>query len=280
MNDIMVFKNAEFGQVRTLTIDGEPWFVGKDVASSLGYGNPRDALAKHVDSDDKNTVAIYDGIQGNPNMTLINESGLYSLIMSSKLPGAKQFKHWVTSEVLPSIRKHGAYMTPETLEKVLLNPDTIIQLATALKTEQEKRKALETDNARLLADNFSLLAENENQKQVIAEFQPIRQYVDEILSSPGTMVISQIAADYGMSAVQLNKILHEAGVQRKMNGQWILYRKHMRKGYTSSKTVHIVHTDGTPDVKIHTVWTQKGRLLIHKILSARGIHAVMDCESA
>lgn len=109
MNELQIFDNPEFGKIRGLMLDGDPWFVGKDVAGALGYSNPRDALARHVDSEDKNTVAFHDGIQGNPNMTIINESGLYSLILSSKLPTAKRFKHWVTSEVLPAIRKTGRY---------------------------------------------------------------------------------------------------------------------------------------------------------------------------
>lgn len=110
MNELKIFSNPDFGEVRTLSIDGEPWFVGKDVADILGYTNPRDALAKHVDDEDKNTVAICDGTPGNPNTTVINESGLYSLALSSKLPTAKKFKRWVTSEVLPAIRKHGGYV--------------------------------------------------------------------------------------------------------------------------------------------------------------------------
>lgn len=109
MNDLQIFNNPEFGQVRTVQIDGEPWFVGKDVAAALGYENTRDAIARHVDDEDKNTVAFHDGIQGNPNMTVINESGVYALIFGSKLESAKRFKHWVTSEVLPAIRKTGTY---------------------------------------------------------------------------------------------------------------------------------------------------------------------------
>lgn len=109
MNNIQIFSNTEFGKMRTLIIDGEPWFVGKDVAEALGYSNPRDALAKHVDDEDKNTVAFRDGTSGNPNVTIINESGLYSLILSSKLPSAKRFKRWITSEVLPTLRKNGTY---------------------------------------------------------------------------------------------------------------------------------------------------------------------------
>lgn len=272
MNELKIFENPEFGTIRTVEIKGEPWLVGKDVAEALGYSNPRDALATHVDDEDKATVAIHDGSQ-NRNMTAINESGLYSLVLSSKLPGAKQFRRWVTAEVLPSIRKHGAYMTPETIEKVLTDPDTIIQLATALKEERQKRKALETENT-------ALTAENEVQRQAIADFQPIKQYVDTILSSNGTMATSQIAADYDMSARSLNKILHEEGIQRNVNGQWILYKEYMGKGYTKSITIPITRSDGRPDTKLHTHWTQKGRLLIHEILTARGIQAVMDRQKA
>lgn len=113
MNDLQIFKNKEFGNVRVIEKDGEPWFVGKDVADALGYQNTRDALSTHVDSEDKNTVAIHDGNKGNPNQTIITESGLYSLVLSSKLPSAKQFKRWVTSEVLPAIRKTGSYTAPK-----------------------------------------------------------------------------------------------------------------------------------------------------------------------
>ena len=109
MNDLKVFENSEFGSIRTITINDEPWFIAKDVTEVLGYQNGRDAVKNHVDDEDKNTVAIHDGIAGNPNQTIINESGLYSLVLSSKLPSAKQFKRWVTKEVIPSIRKTGSY---------------------------------------------------------------------------------------------------------------------------------------------------------------------------
>ena len=110
-NEVQIFESAEFGKVRTIVKDGEPYFVGKDVADILGYTNSRKAIGDHVDEEDKNTVTIRDGIQGNPNLTIINESGVYALIFGSKLPKAKQFKRWVTSEVLPSIRKTGSYNT-------------------------------------------------------------------------------------------------------------------------------------------------------------------------
>lgn len=141
MNDLMIFKNPEFGEIRTVELAGEPWLVGMDVAEALGYSNPRDALDRHVDNEDKAAVGINDGSQSK-NMTIINESGLYSLVLSSKLPGAKKFKRWVTSEVLPSIRKHGAYMTSDTIDKMINSLEFGIKLLTALRDEQDKRKAL------------------------------------------------------------------------------------------------------------------------------------------
>ena len=142
MNELQIFVNKELGEIRALEINNEPWFVGKDVATILGYSNSSDALKKRVDEEDKG-VAKCDTLGGKQNLTIINESGLYSLILSSKLPNAKKFKRWVTNEVLPSIRKHGAYMTEDTIEKALTSPDFLIQLATKLKEEQEKSKQLE-----------------------------------------------------------------------------------------------------------------------------------------
>lgn len=142
MNDLQIFKNPEFGEIRTIEKDGEPWFVGKDVAAALGYEKPTDAVRKHVDVEDRG-ISKMETPSGAQETTIINESGLYSLVLSSKLPTAKKFKRWITSEVIPSIRKHGAYMTPDKLEEVLLKPDTLIQLAQNLKAEQEKRRALE-----------------------------------------------------------------------------------------------------------------------------------------
>ena len=142
MREIQIFENAEFGKIRTIVIDDEPWFVGKDVAAALGYSNVRDALAKHVDAEDKNTVAIRDGIQGNPNMTVINESGVYALVFGSKLPTARAFKRWVTHEVLPAIRKTGSYHASGSYMI-----DDPIERARAWIREQEERKQLAAANA-------------------------------------------------------------------------------------------------------------------------------------
>ena len=136
-NELQLFQNPDFGGVRGLTIDGEPWLVGKDVALVLGYGNSRDALSRHVDDEDKNTVVIHDGTSGNPNMTIINESGLYSLIFSSKLPNAKKFKRWVTSEVLPAIRKTGQYRRKEAGRDVTV--DDYLKAASIVATCRNER---------------------------------------------------------------------------------------------------------------------------------------------
>lgn len=142
MTDLQIFNSPEFGTIRTIDKGGEPWFVGKDVAAALGYEKPTDAVRKHVDVEDRG-ISKMETPSGAQETTIINESGLYSLVLSSKLPTAKKFKRWVTSEVIPSIRKHGGYLTPDKLEEVLLKPDTLIQLAQNLKAEQEKRRALE-----------------------------------------------------------------------------------------------------------------------------------------
>lgn len=144
MNDIQIFNNPEFGKVRTVVINNEPWFIGKDVADALGYSNTRDAIAKHVDNDDKNTVVIRDG-KGNPNQTVINESGVYALIFGSKLPTAKKFKHWVTSEVLPDIRKHGLYAKQSVIDMMLNDPDSCIKLLTEYKKEKQEKERLQAE---------------------------------------------------------------------------------------------------------------------------------------
>ena len=151
MNELQIFKNEEFGEIRTIEINDELWFVGKDVADILEYTNTAKAIRDHVDEEDKtvNDLFTVNGTKG----ILINESGLYSLVLSSKLPTAKKFKRWITREVIPTIRKHGAYMTPEALENAILNPDTMIKLCTALKDEQNKRKALEIANSQLTVEN-------------------------------------------------------------------------------------------------------------------------------
>lgn len=252
MNELTVFNNPEFGEIRTIEKDGEPWFVGKDVAVALGYERPTDATRKHVDEEDRG-VANLETPSGNQDMVIINESGMYSLIMSSRLPNSKKFKHWVTSEVLPSIRKTGSYS---------MMPKDYASALRALADEVEKRERLEI--------------ENKIQGQIITEYQPKVDYYTEILNSSGTMTVSQIAKDYGMSAKQLNAILRDEHVQYNSRGQWLLYQDKASQGYTKSKTIPITYNDGEKGFKIYTEWNQKGRLFIHEILTKRGIKAIMD----
>lgn len=261
MTELEIFNNPEFGPIRAVEIDGEGWLVGKDVAEALGYSNVRDALRKHVDAEDKG-VAECDTPGGTQNMTVINESGVYSLAFGSKLPSAKKFKHWVTSEVLPSIRKHGAYMTEEALEKALLNPDGLIKILTALKNEQARTKALREEAAK--------------QKQLIGELKTKADYTDKILASKGTVPITAIAKDYGMSGRAMNKVLADLKIIYQMAGQWLLYSRYQAKGYTHSKSFAFNHADGRPDVKMTTEWTQKGRLFLYQKLKKHGILPMIE----
>lgn len=251
MNDLQIFKNEEFGEVRVFEKDGQPWFVGKDVAETLEYKETHKAISRHVDSEDrtKHPIPSNGGMQES---WIINESGLYSLILSSELPNAKKFKKWVTSEILPSIRKHGMYATDE----LLSNPDLLISVATALKEEREKNALLEK--------------ENKVKEQIIGELKPRADYTDLILKNKGLVTITQIAKDYGMSGQVLNELLHSLGIQYKQSGQWLLYKDYQDKGYTHSETINIVRTDGRPDVKMNTKWTQKGRLFIYNKLKEVG----------
>ena len=260
MNDLQVF-NYEGASVRVIDRDGDPWFVGKDVAEVLGYSNPSKALIDHVDEEDKLNNESLSSL-GQRGGWLINESGLYSLILSSHLPGARQFKRWVTSEVLPSIRKHGIYATPITIDRILNDPDLGIRLFTELKMEREKRAALETTVA--------------VQTQQIAEMNPKATYYDTVLQCKDLVTITRIAKDFRLSAQALNRILAEKKVQYKQGDMWVLYQRYAEKGYTQSKT----YTYGTENehAKMHTLWTQAGRLFIYDLLKADGILPTVEME--
>ena len=250
--DIVLFRHEEFGEIRTLEINGEPWFVSKDVALTLGYTNPTKALNDHVDKEDmsfKETLKL----SRQSGVWLINESGLYSLILSSKLPNARAYKRWVTSEVLPSIRKHGAYLTAEALHKTLRDPRELAKLLEALADEQEKNRQLATENAFLTVK---------------------AGYYDRILNSKNSVPVTQIAKDYGMTAIAFNKMLHEFKVQYPVGKAWVLYADYANKGYTQSKTYSITEEKSV----MHTCWTQAGRLFLYQFLMERGILPVCEQE--
>ena len=253
MTDLQIFNNDRFGQVRIVPVEGELMFVAKDVCDCLEITKHRDAISR-LDSDERGSVKL-DTPGGKQDVAAINEYGLYNLVLSSRKPEAKEFKRWITHDVIPSIRKTGSYS--------LAVPKSLPEALRAYANEVESHNATKTIVAQ--------------QEQQIAEFKPVKDYVDKILSSKSCLTITQIAADYGMSAQELNKILHEAGLQRKVGDQWILYKQHMSKGFTKSETFTFCRSDGRLDSKITTKWTQKGRLEIHNILSSLDIHAV--CEN-
>ena len=261
MQELKIFENAEFGTVRALEIDGAPWFVGKDVTDILGYQNPSEALSDHVDDEDKLNSKTLSSL-GQRGGWLINESGLYSLVLSSKLPAAKAFKRWVTSEVLPTIRRHGLYA----IDDIIADPDLGIRALLALKAEREARKALEVDN--------------KIKDQQIAELTPKASYYDLILQCPSLLTVTEIAKDYGLSAKALNKMLHDRGVQFSQSGVWFLYSKYQSCGYTQTKTQNYSKPDGTQGARVHTYWTQKGRLFLYDLLKRRGVLPMIERAEA
>ena len=252
MNELQIFKNEEFGEIRTIEVNNQPWFVGKDVADILGYSNTRDALAKHVDSEDKADVAIHDGRQ-NRYMSVINESGLYSLVLSSKLPTAKKFKRWVTSEVLPSIRKNGGYLTPDKVEEVLSNPDTIIKLATDLKEERAKRK------------------EAENR---LEEAKPKVLFANAVTESDGTILIGDLAKfikqnGRDMGQKRLFEQLRNDGflIKQKCSSYNMPTQRAMDMGLFKVKESSIVQPDGVVRLTRTVKVTGKGQqYFINKFL--------------
>lgn len=253
MDEVQNF-DFEGNEVRTLTVNGEPYFVGKDVTDVLGYSNNRDALSKHVDNEDKLTSQIATAGQMR-SQTVITESGVYSLIFGSKLESAKRFKRWVTHEVLPTIRKHGAYLTDDKIEEVLSDPDTIIKLATQLKDERTGR----------------LIAE-----QRVNELQPKADYYDHILQNKGLVPITSIAKNYGWSATRMNRELHDLGVQFNQSGSWYLYSKYQDHGYTHTEPFHYIGKDGNEQVTPKTKWTQKGHIFIYQLLKKHGVLPMIE----
>lgn len=246
----------ESNQVRVIEEHDQVWFVAKDVAEILGYKKPENAVATHVDAEDKTTTLIQGtGSNYKSKAVTINESGLYSLVLSSKLPTAKKFKHWVTSEVLPAIRKHGAYMTDQKIEEILSDPDTIIKLATELKAEREGR----------------LIAE-----QRVNELTPKASYYDLVLKNQSLVTITQIAKDYGMSGREMNAKLHDLKVQYKQGSTWLLYSKYQKTGWTHSDTIVVDRTDGTKKAVMQTKWTQKGRLGLYELLKSNGVLPLIE----
>ena len=249
-NKIQVW-NYESSEIRTVQMNGEPWFVGKDVAAVLGYSNPRDAINKRVDDEDKG-VAKCDTLGGVQDLTIINESGLYSLVLSSKLPNAKKFKRWVTLEVLPSIRKHGAYMTEQTLERALTSPDFLIELATQLKTEQEQRRRLETTVAA--------------QSKQMEQDKPKVLFADSVTASSSSILIGELAKLIKQNGVDIGQRrlfewmrVNGYLIKRKGSEYNLPTQRSMEQGLMEIKETSVVHTGYTTISKTPKV-TGKGQV--------------------
>ncbi len=254
MNNLQIFKNEKFGEIRAIEMKNEPWFVAKDVCEILELTNTTVAI-QNLDEDEVTKLNL--GSQyGETNF--INESGLYTLIIRSRKPEAKKFRKWVTNEVLPSIRKTGGYIAGE---ENMSEDELVLKAMNVLNTKVENLKQ----------KNLLLSAENNQKDQLIGELKPKADYTDKILQSKGTVKINVIANDYGLSAIALNRKLHELGVQYKQGRDWLLYSEYRGKGYTHSKTIHFFHKDGTPDTTMNMEWTQKGRLFLYNLLKENGI---------
>lgn len=251
MNQLQVFNNTEFGQVRTMVINGSPWFVAKDVCECLGLTKHRDAVSR-LDGDERGSVEV-DTLGGTQQMAAVNEYGLYSLVLSSRKPSAKAFKRWITHEVIPAIRKHGAYMTGETLEQALTSPDFLIRLATELKTEQEARRLAE---------------------QKIEADKPKVLFADSVAASHGSILVGELAKLLNQNGIDIgqNRLfnwLRENGylICRKGTDYNMPTQRSMELQLFSIKETAITHSDGHVSISKTVKVTGKGQLyFVNKFL--------------
>lgn len=243
-NELQIFENTEFGKVRTVEVEGKPYFLANDVAVALGYSDAAKAIRVHCKGVAKLDTPTNGGVQ---KVAFIPEGDIYRLVMRSKLPGAERFESWVCDEVLPTIRQTGAYKLPQTYKEALKE-----LLAKVEENEQLTAQVIEMNDR-------------------ISEMQPKVSYVDKILNNPSTVLVTQIAQDYGMSARGFNKMLHDMGVQYKVGEQWILYAKYQGNGYVQSHTHTYKLSDGREDSKLNTEWSQRGRLFLYEFLKERNV---------
>lgn len=259
MEQLQIFKNESFGEIRTVTVNDEPWFVATDICKALDLSNPTMAMER-LDDDEKSKLNL--GLSGGAT-NCVNEYGLYSLVLASRKKEAKEFKRWITHDVIPSIRKNGGYLANQenlTPEQIVANALVVAQKIIAERDEQIK----------------NLESSVMDMDRVICEMTPKVDYVDRILSSVECVTVSQIAQDYGMSAKRFNKILQNARIQRRIGEQWILYAEHQGKGYVKTKTHDFEKPNGMYGTKQLTVWTQKGRMFLYEELKKHGVLPMME----
>lgn len=252
-NQIQQFHNKEFGSIDILMIEGRAYFPASECAKLLGYAKPVNAVERHCRYTLKRGIPHPQSPGKTIEVNFIPEGDLYRLIIRSKLPAAERFEKWVFDEVLPCIRKYGAYATDDTLDELLRNPKFAERLIQMLEKEREK--------SAVLAD-------------LATEMAPKALYCDLILRSKNVLPVSLIAKDYGISAAAFNEMLHDFGIQYKIAGTWLLYQDYADKGYTKTRTYHV----GENTAVMHTCWTQKGRLFLYEFLKDFGILPLMECR--
>jgi prophage antirepressor-like protein len=252
---IQEFHSKEFGALDILLIGGKPYFPATECAAILGYNQPEHAVKRHCAGDGCTKRTVIDRLGREQEKTYISEGNLYRLIIRSKLPAAERFEKWVFDEVLPTIRKHGAYAAPETLDEMLRSPEFAAALTRKLDAERKKSAAL---------------------MELAEEMAPKALYCDIILQCKNVVPVSLIAKDYGMSAAAFNSLLHNLGIQYRIAGCWLLYQDYAAQGYTKTRTYHV----GENTAAMHTCWTQKGRVFLYKTLKAWGIVPMSERPAA
>lgn len=263
MNELQIFSNPKFGEIRTVEINKKPYFVGNDIAKALEYARPYEAISTHCKGAVTYRVPTKGGEQG---VKVIPEGDVYRLIVKASEQSksikikekAEHFESWIFDTILPSIRKNGMYATDELLD----NPDLLIQVATRLKEEKEKTRALQIEV-------------KEKEKQ-IDQMQPKANYYDLILHCKDLIATTIIAKDYGMTAQAFNKLLHNLKIQYKRDGVWVLYRNYENQGYTGTKTYNYSDSEAVQHAQPHTYWTQKGRVFLYRILKENGYLPVIE----
>jgi len=252
-NQVQLFESEEFGRIRVVEVDGQPWFILKDICYVLNLSNPT-MIAERLDDDEKEILKPKPGLVldiPNRGLIIVNESGLYAVIIRSDKPEAKKFRRWITNEILPSIRQHGAYITDAVLDEMTRSREFADNLLHRLQSERHKTAAM---------------------REYIDELSPKARYCDVILRCQNAIQVSLIAKDYGMSAVAFNRLLHNLKIQYRIGGTWLLYQKYAGKGYTKSRTYYTA----SGCCVIHTYWTQEGRFFLYETLKALGILPLIE----
>jgi prophage antirepressor-like protein len=259
---IQIFNNPQFGEVRVAEIGGKTYFVGIDVARALGYQKPNDAITRHCRASVKHGVT--DNLGRIQETTIISEGDIYRLAAKSELPGAEAFESWIFDEVLPSIRAHGMYATPNTVEKMLSDPDTAIRLLETIKEERQRRMDAEGEKAHL-----SLTVETQSRE--LKAQAPKVEYHDRVLNSKGYLTVNVIAAELGISHIKLNKLLCGWNVQYRQSDCYFLYSEYRDKGYTVHRPYPHLNSQGVTVTTQHMYWTESGKKFIIELYRKKSV---------